>query len=52
MMTITMFVVASVISFYTGWLIALVYIATLPVIALGGYIYSTVNANKDKAQES
>jgi len=46
-----MFVAGFAIAFYTGWLMTLVSLCSLPVIALGGYLYAMAIANKSKDQE-
>lgn len=50
-MTLAMFVAGFIIAFYTGWLMTLVSLCSLPLIALGGYLYANAITNKDKAQE-
>ena len=46
-MTISMFVAGFIIAFIYGWLMALVILATLPVIAIGGIIYASAVEKKD-----
>jgi ATP-binding cassette, subfamily B (MDR/TAP), member 1 len=50
-MTIAMFIAGFVIAFVYGWLMTLVVLATLPVLAVGGMVYATASAKKDKDQE-
>ena len=50
-MTISMFIAGFAIAFIYGWLMALVVIASLPVIAIGGILFATATAKKDTEQE-
>lgn len=50
-MTISMLIAGFVIAFVYGWLMALVVLASLPVIAIGGMVYASSTGAKDKEQE-
>lgn len=47
-MTVSTFVIGFVIAFITGWLMALVLVATLPALGLSGYLYIRIVGEKDK----
>jgi len=49
-MTLAMFIAGFAIAFYTGWLMTLVTLCSIPALAFGGYLYATAIANKDKDQ--
>lgn len=50
-MTFSTLLSGFVIAFIYGWTMTLVLAASLPAIGLGGYLYSSASANKDKKQE-
>ena len=50
-MTIAMLIAGFIIAFIKGWLMTLVVLVSLPVIGLGGVLFSSAVANKDKTQE-
>ena len=50
-MTLSMLIAGFVIAFVYGWLMALVVVASLPVIAIGGIMYATATESKDKDQD-
>lgn len=49
-MTISMFVAGFIIAFIKGWVMTLVIICSLPFIALGGFLFMSASAKKDKEQ--
>lgn len=49
-MTLSMFVSGFIIAFIYGWLMTLVIATTLPVMGLGGYLFMSAIAGKDKGQ--
>ena len=50
-MTLAMFVAGFIIAFIYGWLMTLVVMCSLPVIAIGGALFASATAKKDKDQE-
>lgn len=46
----SMFITGFVVAFIYGWLMTLVVLASLPVIAFGGYLYMSASARKEKEQ--
>ena len=50
-MTIAMFIAGFVIAFVYGWLMTLVVISSIPAIAIGGMMYASATAKKDKENE-
>lgn len=50
-MVLSMLITGVVIAFVHGWVMTLVMISSLPVIGLGGYLFMSVSANKEKLQE-
>jgi ATP-binding cassette subfamily B (MDR/TAP) protein 1 len=51
-MTISMFAAGFIIAFIYGWLMTLVIACSLPVIGLGGFLFMSASAKKDKEQET
>jgi len=50
-MTLAMFVAGFVIAFIKGWLMTLVVLASLPAMAIGGYLFSKSAEKKEKELE-
>lgn len=49
-MTVAMLISGFIFAFVTGWLMALVVLATVPVLGIAGYFYMKIIGEKDKKQ--